>query len=264
MRTIHTAAIGILSLFIFSPKAPAALSVIHNWSMGDDNGGVAGNPAGTSITDTVGGLTLTRTGAPVYGTLNGSTAVSFNNTGSAHNVAATEYYSSALGDVNPTDPARWGIEAIVRINLVPATNQELAVFEMGAGPKGILLETFGNGAWAIHQSNVAIMASTSPVLAGQTQHLAIVRDSGNWQLWVDGLLSASFASADYNPDAGIRIGAGNAGTGDNRGFNGLIDSVRIFEYTGAFDTKDTLYPIPEPTAVSLSALGAMLLLRRRR
>lgn len=264
MKYTHLATIGISLLFVGTQKSGAALSVIHNWSMGDNNGGVAGSPAGASITDTVGGITLTRTGSPVYAGLNGSIGVDFNNTGSAHNVAAAEYYSSAAGDVNPSDTTRWGIEAIVRIDILPAANQELGVVELGAGTNGILLETFGNGAWAIHQSGINIMAAPTPVLVGKTQHLAIVRDSGNWQLWVDGAMTNTFASADYNPAAGIRIGAGNAGTGDNRGFNGIIDTVRVFGYTGAFNINDTLYRVPEPASASLFALGGLLLLRRRR
>ena len=255
---------GTFALLLLASPAVAALTVMHSWTMGDSDGGVDGSPAGLTITDTVSGANVTRIGSPVYAALNGSIGVDFNNTGSAHNVAATEYYSNNAADVNPADTARWGFEAIVRIDLLPATNQELAVFELGAGPNGLVLQTFGNGAWGIHQSNVAITSSAIPVKVGERQHLAAVRNNGNWELYVDGLLSASFASADYEPAAGIRIGAGNVGSGDNRGFNGIIDTARVFGYTGAFDINETLYAVPEPAGAGLLALGGMVLLRRRR
>jgi len=133
------------------------------------------------------------------------------------------------------------VEAIVRIDVLPATNQEFAVIELGGGSGGILLQTFGNGAWGLHRSGVAITSDPNPVLVGQTQHLAAVLNEGSWQLWVDGELAASFADAGYNPATGIRIGAGDAGAGVNRRVNGVIDQVRVFDYTGTFDI---LLPIP--------------------
>ncbi len=117
---------------------------------------------------------------------------------------------------------------------------------MGTGTdnNGIILQTFGDGAWGLHRPNVAITADTTPVLVGQTQHVAAVLNGGAWQLWVDGTLRASFNNAAQDPGAGIRIGAGNAGTGDNRGFDGVIETVRVFEYSGTFDIRDTLYNGP--------------------
>ncbi len=262
MKQSHLLPAGLLSALFLASPSQAALTVLHAWQMGDSDGGAAGDPAGATISDTVGGLTLTLTGSPTYASLNGSIGVDFNNVGSAHNVAATEYYSSIAGDVNPSDPARWGVEAIVRIDLLPATNQELAVIELGAGSSGILLQTYGNGSWGLHRSGVAITSDTNPVLVGQTQHLAAVLNEGSWQLWVDGLLAASFADPGYNPAAGIRIGAGDAGAGINRGFNGIIDQVRVFEYTGAFDIGETL--VPEPASLGLAFLGGLMMLRRRR
>lgn len=236
----------------FSGMLPAVtqaeIQVIHTWTMGDEEKGTAGSTAAATLVDTVGDLDLTLTGEPKFAAEGSALGVLFANTDSAHNVAATEYYSGAEADVNPTDFTKWGIEAIVRIDVLPTTNQEMAVFELGAGSSGILLETFGNGAWALHQSNVAISANSTPVQVGKLQHLAAVRNNGRWELYVDGLLAFGFNSADYEPAPGIRIGAGNAGTGDNRGFNGLIDTVRIFEYTDTFNIQDTLVSVLIPDA----------------
>jgi len=262
MKQSYLRSAAALSALTLASPALAAITVLHSWSMGDAEAGTADNPAAETIIDTVGGVNVTRTGAPTYAALGGGIGVDFNNVGSAHNVAATEYYSSIAGDVNPSDPARWGVEAIVRIDLLPANNQELAVIELGASSGGILLQTFGNGAWGLHRSGVAITSDPNPVLVGQTQHLAAVLNEGAWQLWVDGTLAASFPDAGYNPVAGIRIGAGNAGAGINRGFNGVIDTVRVFEYTGTFDIDQTL--VPEPASLSLLGLGALMMLRRRR
>lgn len=233
---------------ILSAAAQAEIQVIHTWTMGDEEKGGVGNTAAATLVDTVGDLDLTLTGEPKFAAEGSALGVLFANTGSAHNVAAAEYYSSADADVNPGDFTKWGIEAIVRIDVLPATSQEMAVFELGAGPDGILLETYGNGAWALHQSNVAINASPTPVQVGKLQHLAAVRNNGRWELYVDGLLIFGFNSAEYEPAPGIRIGAGNSGTGDNRGFEGLIDTVRVFEYTGTFNIRDTLVSVLIPDA----------------
>ena len=142
-------------------------------------------------------------------------------------LARTAFYSSNEADVAPIDPARGGIEAIVRIDALPATNQEFAVVELGGGSNGILLQTFGNGAWALHRFGVFITSDPNLVLVDEAQHLAAVLNEGSWQLWVDGLLAASSADAGYDPAAGIRIGADNAGAGTNRGFNGIIKAVHV-------------------------------------
>ena len=235
-----------LTLAQFSPAAP--VTVIHAWTMGEQENGIVGIAADKPLVDTVGDYDLQPVGVPVYAALGGALGVLFSNLDSAHGLPASEYFSSDEADVNPTDPARWGIEAIVRIDLLPANNQELAVVELGAGSSGIVLQTFGNGAWGLHQSNVAITNSASRVKVGERQHLAAVRNNGRWELYVDGLLAASFASPDYDPAFGIRIGAGNVGSGNNRGFNGVIESARIFEYADTFDINETLLGTINPDA----------------
>ncbi|RYD31427.1 MAG: PEP-CTERM sorting domain-containing protein [Verrucomicrobiaceae bacterium] len=256
---------GALCLALSASSASAALTVLHSWSMGDEENGVPGQPVAATLVDTVGNLDLSLTGAPAYETLGGGTGVKFNNQNSAHNVLATEYYSGT-GDVGVTNTAQWGIEAIVRIDVIPALNQELSVLEIGGGQDGILLETFGNGSWAIHRSNVAITNDASPVATGQTQHLAAVRDAAGWQLWVDGVQVTSFGTAAYDPAPGIRLGAGSVGSGDFRGFNGVISEARVFEYTGAFNINETLYAVPEPSTTSglMLAAGCLLMGRGRR
>lgn len=257
---LHT---GALCLALSASPASAALTVLHSWSMGDEENGVPGQTAAATLVDTVGNLDLSLTGTPVYETLGGGTGVKFNNQNSAHNVLATEYYSGT-GDVGVTNTAQWGIEAIVRIDVLPALNQELAVLEIGGGQDGIVLETFGNGSWSIHRSNVAITNGASPVAVGQTQHLAAVRDAAGWQLWVDGVMVTSFATAAYDPAAGVRLGAGNVGSGDFRGFNGVISEARVFDYTDAFNINETLYAaVPEPSTTSGLILAAGCLLMRR-
>lgn len=237
---------ALAALLVHAAAEP--VTVIHAWTMGEEEGGIAGNAADSTLVDTVGDADLEPVGLPVFATLEGHMGVFFNNEGSAHNAPATEYFFSDDADINPTDPTRWGFEAIVRIDVLPAPNQELAVMDVGGGSTGIILETFGNGAWAIHQSNVAIMAATTPVRAGKRQHLAVVQNNGKWELYVDGLLATSFPSTGSDPNPGIRIGAGNAGPGNNRGFKGLIETVRVFEYTDTFDIYDTLLAVTNPDA----------------
>ncbi len=248
MKRIHLSTLLATVVLGCLPRVAEAgpLTVIHSWSMGEEEEGTPGTPANGTLLDTVGELHLEPTGPPEYASLGAALGVFFNNQDSAHNMPATEFYSSEEADVTPIDTARWGIEAIVRIDQMPATNQEFAVIELGAGSSGILLQTYGNGSWGLHRSGVAITSDTNPVLVGQTQHLAAVLNEGSWQLWVDGLLAASFADPGYDPAAGIRIGAGNTGPGNNRGFNGVIEAVRIFEYEDTFDINETLLGVLNP------------------
>ncbi|RYD31016.1 MAG: hypothetical protein EOP86_18805 [Verrucomicrobiaceae bacterium] len=248
MKPSHPLPTALLSLLMAGTPVllKADITVLHTWTMGDEEKGTAGSPAAQTLVDTTGDLDLTVVGSPVYAASGSALGVLFANTDSAHNMGATEYFEGAEAKVNPTDIAKWGVEAIVRIDVIPAENQELAVVELGGGTQGIVLQTFGKGAWTIHQSNVVISAATIPVRTGELQHVAAVHNNGKWELYVDGLLATSFNSADYDPAPGIRIGAGNVGGGNNRGFNGLIETVRVFEFTDTFAIEDTLLSTLNP------------------
>lgn len=241
----NTSVIFFAAVFGAMPLASAfsQLNVIHSWSLG---GGEEGKPAAATLKDTVGGLDLVLTGEAVYANTGGGSGVFFNNQDSAHDMPAFEYYSSDEADVNPFDVGRWGFEAVVRLDVTPEHNQELAVFELGAGQEGIVLQTFGNGAWTLHRSNVAILANSEPAKVGQRQHLAAVLNEDHWDLYVDGLRVLSIPSFGYDPAPGVRIGAGNTGPGDNRGFNGVIETVRVFEYGDTFNIRDTLLNTVQP------------------
>lgn len=248
MRPSHPLPSALLSLLLAGAPAllKADITVLHTWTMGDEEKGTAGSPAAETLVDTTGDLDLTLVGSPVYAASGSALGVLFANTGSGNDVLASEYFEGAEMDVNPTEGAGWGIEAIVRIDVTPAENQELAVVELGGGPQGILLQTLGKSAWAIHQSNHRFATASAPVRTGELQHVAAVHHNGRWELYVDGLLATSFDSADYDPAPGIRIGAGNVSSGNNRGFNGLIDTVRVFEFTDPFAIEDTLLSTLNP------------------
>lgn len=225
----------------------AQLNILHAWSPAAAPG-TEGTPAPAAWVDSVGGLELERVGQPFFATSGSATGILFDNTGSGHDVPATDYYASDEADFNPSDPSRWGIEAIVRIDQLPATNQEFAVLELGGGSEGILLQTFGNSAWGLHRSNVAISAHSEPVRQGQRQHLAAALIDGRWELFVDGIAATGFPSTPYDPMNGIRIGAGSTGMGNNRGFHGVIETVRLFEYGETFDLAQTLLGTVNPDA----------------
>lgn len=90
-------------------------------------------------------------------------------------------------------------------------------------------------------------------------------------LFGTGTFSANPVNTDISGNLGIAIGAGirevAASNGNvNRFVNGLIDDVRIFDNELTPTEISDLYTstVPEPTTVSLAALGAAALFLRRR
>jgi hypothetical protein len=86
---------------------------------------------------------------------------------------------------------------------------------------------------------VSLVYPTTPVsLTGSWTHVAAVRNSGTWSLYVNGVSQGTLYSdmGNYNPNApagDFMVG----GKGGVEGFNGLIDEVRFTDgvrYTGNF------------------------------
>ena len=235
----------------------------HQYHLGeDDAGAVTGNPGADLTVDAVGGVDLARTGLPGYLTgapVTGTTlGLDFANAyGPDANGAATEFYRDAAADLNPGDPANWGIETWVHFNTIPNPSvhggqQEAGIVHAGTFAGGsLILQTLddpggsGNIVFAAHAPGSAIPAGITGIVPGAWNHVAAVVNSGTLELYVNGVLENSAGVGGLNPPAGLTIGAvnfaGTAGLNEGRGIDGEIDETRIFEFdAGAFDPATDL------------------------
>lgn len=257
------------AVLISGGPALGAINVLNTWNLGEnDPGAVAGGPGADPTIDSTGPLNLSKVGTPTYvSTTRAGLGVDFVNNGGFDAGAATNYYDNPSAQVM-TGLTDWGIETIVDIDRVPALNEELAVVTLGAGSGGgVILQTYGNGEWAVHQPGSSL-ATYGAVTQDQETHLALVFNNGVREFYIDGVLTAPTSTIGVIENslalpAGVRIGGSANGGTPARGFDGQIGVVRTFEFEpGEFSINDTL--VPEPAGLGLLGLATLFGLRRRR
>ena len=256
----------LLLLSPFGVMAANASMVTQAWyKLGeDDPGATAGSTGNSTTADSSGnGLSLTRAGTPTYSSntaalSDGSTlSMQFNGStdsytrGSAVSAATTNVVLEAWVDPASTAPAAFGALA----------------YNGNAGANGYGFyqnansNTFGVPAGDIYVLRGGVgFTDLGSFPAGTWVNLAIVFDSsGNLHTYINGSPGPTDGAA-ATPSGAFDIG----GDGTNF-FDGNIDQVRVFTYTGTFDPSDLLIgaPAPEPASAALFGLGGLLLLRRR-
>ena len=70
--------------------------------------------------------------------------------------------------------------------------------------------------------------------------MAVVRDGVNATLFVDGVASGTTSLPPATPAGGFAIAA-HPQSPAGEFFNGAVDEVRVFTFTGAFNTNDLLF-----------------------
>ena len=127
------------------------------------------------------------------------------------------------------------------------------VFNGGADADGYGLILDSNDHISILLGNMAWGTSDSMLHAGVWTHLAMVRNSGNWSLYLNGssiAISGLTNQAPLTPSTDSYVGAANHA---NSYFNGAIDEVRISKvarYTSNFTPPSTPFTT-DPNTVAL-------------
>jgi len=195
-----------------------------------------------------------------------------------------DYYTitPTLGSFTAASMSAW-----VRPDTVNNTEDGfLAVGASGGGATRyftVMNRASGDSKWRVDlddgSSRRDVLSDATPV-AGTWLHMVLTFDSaaaGSEQLrmYVDSVLQGDVQSIGGDNDPYIFTNNWLIGTEqtDSRFFDGAIDDVRIYDHElspaeiSALFSDGPLYreaPIPEPTSMTLLALGAIGLLRRRR
>jgi hypothetical protein len=148
-----------------------------------------------------------------------------------------------------------------------------AVFYNGkTGGSGIGLYQFDNK-FGVLAGGKWLQTATATLNADEWTNIAAVWDFGTLTLYQNGANVGTFTSGDFGnvplSSSFLTIGAGYNDSVVNQ-FSGSIDEVRLFTWTGSFDTTMLNYPasaIPEPATTTVLAGAGVLCLaawRRRR
>lgn len=238
----------------------AAVTTTHLWRLGeDDPNPLVGQSINSDTRDAVGTIHLGRVSLPTYtsqtfGNFPASTlGISFNGTSDG----------LFLGGPNAKLGNNFGVELFV--NPATVSGGHVLFYNGNTGTTG----------WGIYQQGatyaglfggVAFFGS-APAVAGQWDHLALVRDNGIATLYING---AAVGSTGSSPNAsGVdEFMAGYNGILNQEHFSGSLDHIRTFTFTaGQFNPATDLSfvsVVPEPGTLTLLGLGAAGLLAARR
>lgn len=238
--------------------AHAAVTVIHEYHLGE-----AGSLGANNLPlDSVGSSNFTNEisgSSASVGTVGvsapGSTA--YIDTSSATN---TGWFGADFSAV-PTDNFAIGVYARA------ATINTGDIFTTGGGsPLGAFKLSMGTNGWAASAHGVAWIGTANGIVgsftANQWVHLALVRQGGTTNFYIDGVSQGTYGGAPQNNGSHISVAPGGGAF-----FDGHIDEARVVTFTvsdSAADVLNTLQAVPEPSSIVLLGLGGLGLLVRRK
>jgi len=258
MKKSQTLIIYYIALLFFTTTANAGFyknavladNPLGYWELDETSGNTALDSSGNGNNGTYfGGITQGMVGA-----FSGSSATQFD--------GSTGYVD--LGGV-------WGganeltIEAWANVSSITGDFQ--AIVSSLAGFQFAHLQLFSAGNIVTYTDSGALafdILSQNPT--DDWRHIALVAESGNSKLYVNGIevSSNSGVFTSINAAPSIRIGSGHAG---GRFFNGLIDDVAIYDH--ALSSSDinrhlSATTVPAPPAIWLFTVGLIGLVRKRK
>jgi hypothetical protein len=214
-----------------APTMSAPLTPITNTSLlcNFTNAGIFDN-TGKNVLETVGNAQIDTTTKKF-----GTGSMEFDGTGDylLVNTSTTDLYSFGAGDFT--------IECWLNLAATQASFGIISTYTGAATTSGYVIRTSSTGLRFIYRSGSStdnIIDRTVSLSTGTWYHVAFVRSSGTYAVYVDGSLVGSTASLtaaiNANPSAPIVLAA----TGVNSEvFNGFIDDLRITKGVARYPTE---------------------------
>jgi hypothetical protein len=241
---------GLALLTTLTTRAPAAVTNVAWYRLGENDPGAASGLGVTSATtDRVGANHLRPFGGPLYtGAVSADAASRLGSTLAVQFNGASQFLSNALVSAARDN---FGLEAWVKPNSTSGASTPIAY--NGAG---------GNG-WGLFQSGSRFSAvfggvtvfDLGPVSIGTWTHLALVRDGGTNKLYFNGAAVGTSTTAPNAPTVGFELGA-RVQPVFVEFFNGAIDEVRVFHFAaGQFSTNDLLVNVRRVTTLPATGVG---------
>jgi len=254
-----SSAVALLVAFTGSAAQADILDgLVAHWKLDETAAGPVVNEVGTNGTNN--GATIGQPGEDLGGAALGGYAYLFDR-------SASDYVDTNLNNVIP---ATGDFSLFAWINTTSHTG-------VGTDYAGYIFSNYtatlnGRSAMQVGNGNFGffinsnVLSTTAPnVSDGEWHHVGVTRESGAFNLWVDGTPTAVSLSGSISTGTNNwRIGGpqGAPGSGQTRFFNGLIDDVRV--YDRALTASDVAKLAPEPSSFLLLALGLLVGLSRRR
>lgn len=244
----------------------ATIVVTHQYTFEDGTVGNTINPA----TDSVGSSNMSlQAGSPTYSATVQTVppAVISSSVSALFDGGSQERLDTASGFLWGTATDNFGMEAWIRPASADGSHtaggvQPILINGYNTGTQGIYQV---GGEWQMLLDNTLYDFNASITGVNTWDHVAMVRNNGTATLYVNGAAAGSTNVAVTGvPNFHSFLGA-TSFNGNNGFFQGHVDTVRYFTFTGGqFAVSDLNYQaIPEPATFALGLIGAAVVLRLR-
>ena len=154
---------------------------------------------------------------------------------------ADAYYTPSPTQVIPAD--NFGIELWVRVATADLNQSGKKILLLGntTGAYSITMNDGGSG-WRASTNGTSYIGDPVPATGDAWTHLALIRNNGVNEFYVNGVLAGSNTNGTDNNGIihlGINSGGGNT-------FKGDVDEMRLFTFnSGEFAPADLEFPVPD-------------------
>ena len=192
-----------------APTAPAGGNLKAQWRMENNTNDSTSNASNGTLN-----------GGASYSTDAREGSASLRINGSSGYFAAPNNITTATNNISVATWVKWS---------GPTSGNQFIFYNGNSGGNGYGLFMSANNRLTLLIGGVAFINSTTTLTPETWTHVAAVRDSGTWKLYVDGnsvALTGATGSAPNGPGERMTIGSSNSG-GEN--FYGLIDDTRVYD-----------------------------------
>lgn len=238
MKKNHLRRFFILGLVIASMfNARASIFVLNYWHLGESDPGAISGGLATNFFDSAGAENLTVQGAATY--TNDVDATAAARTGSSLSTVFTNG-ALAVGPSVTTLTDDFGIECWVKPG-ADVNGGQVIVYNGSTATSGWGFLVAGGQFQALY-GGVQIFG-TGVATPNVWSHVALVRDSGNATLYVNGVPAGTAIDIPHTPGGNFAIAAPpQVALGSGQSLTGRVDEVRVFAFNpGKFSTNDLLY-----------------------
>ncbi len=238
MKTNRRWRVFILAWIIVSTfQARATITILDYWHLGDNDPGAVSGGAVTNLIDSAGAQNLTVQGTATY--TNDISATAAARTGSSLSVAFTNG-ALASGTIVSSVVDNFGIECWVKPGADVNAGQVI-VYNGSTATSGWGFLLSGSQFLGLYGG--ADIFGTAAATPNVWTHVALVRDSGNSTLYVNGVAAGTSVAAPHTPGGNFAIAAPpQVPIGSGQSLTGRVDEVRFFTFApGQFNTNDLLY-----------------------
>lgn len=181
-----------------------------------------------------------------YGNAKLSTAQSKWGNGSGYFDGSGDYLGDYLKAAISLNTNSFSIECWAYWDSTPAVNSGVFAINPSSSALEVYRRPASNHALVFYLNNTNVIFSSTPLLNNVWYHIALIRNTGSFYLYLNGTLVGSYPSGITISDATLYIGTWDGSSEFLRGYMQDFRVSNIARYTANFSVPNSPFPLRRP------------------